>query len=93
MSQPQVRDEQQPGRPIDTHTAAWVLQLAESLMQATEVFGSQRKARDWLVTPNRQLSGTAPIDQLAKANGAQRIGELLDGERSRIKSRNSGLDR
>ena len=93
MSQTPASETSRKSQEFDAHTAAWVLQLAESLMQATEVFGNQTVARDWLVTPHRQLSGAAPIDQLAQPRGPERVSGLLEDEHSRIKSRDSRLGR
>jgi putative toxin-antitoxin system antitoxin component (TIGR02293 family) len=54
-----------------------LLRLARVIRQAIEVFGTDDKAREWLVRPNRALEHSAPIDLLGTDSGATAVSDEL----------------
>jgi len=53
------------------------VRLARIFATAVEMIGDQRKALDWLGTPNRALGGGRPLDQLDTDVGARGVEDLL----------------
>ena len=54
-----------------------LLRLARVLAAATDVLGSEAKARDWLVVENRALGGAVPIKLLDTGIGFQEVLDTL----------------
>jgi putative toxin-antitoxin system antitoxin component (TIGR02293 family) len=54
-----------------------LLRLARVLAAATDVLGSEERARAWLVAENRALGGTAPIKLLDTGIGFQEVLDVL----------------
>jgi len=54
-----------------------LLRLARVLAAATEVLGSEDKARAWLVAENRALGGAAPIKLLDTGIGFQEVMDVV----------------
>jgi putative toxin-antitoxin system antitoxin component (TIGR02293 family) len=52
--------------------------VAFVLRQATEVFGSLDKARDWLNRPNRALGNEQPISRLDTEIGEREVEDVLN---------------
>ena len=52
-------------------------QLAEILVKATAVFGSQQEAKQWLERPAIGLDQRRPIDLLATPAGAKIVEDFL----------------
>jgi len=44
---------------------------------AIEMIGDERKAMEWLSTPNRALGGERPLDQLGTDPGARMVEDIL----------------
>jgi len=55
-----------------------VLRFARVLAAATSVLGSEEKANQWLLQPNRSLGNIAPIEALDTGIGFQQIMSTLD---------------
>ncbi|WP_434603905.1 DUF2384 domain-containing protein [Pseudomonas sp. R3-56] len=53
------------------------LQYARTLDHATEVFGSQSLAQDWLKKPCRYLDGHVPLELIDKPLGFQTVKDYL----------------
>lgn len=51
--------------------------FAEVLSKATDVFGSQRRAEDWMVQSARALDGRTPLELLATTAGTELVEDLL----------------
>jgi putative toxin-antitoxin system antitoxin component (TIGR02293 family) len=54
-----------------------LLRLARVFAAATDVLGSEQKARQWLLAPNRALGGAAPIKLLDTGIGFQGAIDVL----------------
>lgn len=54
---------------LDAHQSALAFQFAKALEFATEVFGAQALAEDWLCRPSRYLSGNAPLQLIENSIG------------------------
>jgi putative toxin-antitoxin system antitoxin component (TIGR02293 family) len=54
-----------------------VFRLANILVQAVEVLGSEDKARVWLARPNRALGGQAPLQLLDTDIGTDEVKKAL----------------
>lgn len=54
-----------------------LLRLARVLVAATQVLGSDEKARKWLTGENRALGGAIPIDLLDTGLGFEEVMDLL----------------
>jgi putative toxin-antitoxin system antitoxin component (TIGR02293 family) len=55
-----------------------LFRLARVLAAATEVLGSEDKARQWLIAENRALGGAVPINLLDTGIGFQEIMDVLN---------------
>ena len=51
--------------------------LARVYAQAVEMIGDERKAVEWLRTPNRALGGERPLDQVDTDCGARAVEDIL----------------
>lgn len=51
--------------------------FAEILANATEVFGDQAEAENWLANPAMSLDGRRPLDLLASPAGVEMVEQLL----------------
>ncbi len=54
-----------------------VVRMARLLAMARETLGTDGKARDWMVTPNRVMGGERPFDRLDTDAGAQSMETVL----------------
>jgi putative toxin-antitoxin system antitoxin component (TIGR02293 family) len=54
-----------------------VYRLAYILVAATNVFGDQEKAGEWLRRPNRALGGATPLSLLSTQPGLQQVEQVL----------------
>ena len=59
----------------DQSSRAW--QLSKTVVQATDLLGSQEAAELWLLAPAMGLDNRRPIDLLATSAGAEAVGDLL----------------
>ncbi len=53
------------------------VRMARVYADAVEMIGDQRKAIEWLGTPNRALGGERPLDQLDTDMGARMVEDIL----------------
>lgn len=67
-----------PAKPLDIDQGSRTWQFAKLLARATEVFGSQQRAEEWLDTPAMALDRRKPLDLLATHEGAMLVETLLD---------------
>jgi len=66
-----------PGKRLTWEYGGRIWVLAETLVRATAVFGSQEQAELWLVTPALALGQRRPIDLLATPVGVSLVTALL----------------
>jgi putative toxin-antitoxin system antitoxin component (TIGR02293 family) len=62
-----------PSQALNTEQSNRTWKFAEILAKASEVFGSQRDAEEWLSEPAIGLDGRRPIDLLATAAGTELV--------------------
>ena len=62
---------------LDALQSERVLRLAHVATRATEVLGSEARARSWLLTENRALGGDRPLDLLDTDIGTQAVEDVL----------------
>lgn len=53
------------------------VRMARIYANAIEMIGDERKAVEWLSTPNRALGGEKPLDQLDTDMGARMVEDIL----------------
>jgi putative toxin-antitoxin system antitoxin component (TIGR02293 family) len=53
------------------------VRLARVYAVAVEMIGDEKKAAEWLRTPNRALGGETPLDQLDTDAGARSVEDIL----------------
>ena len=70
-----LHDQPQKPMPPDLASKTWL--LAETLAQASVVFGNRDAAERWLAQPAMGLDGAVPIDLLRTLQGAELVTELL----------------
>lgn len=68
----------QPRKPLSKEQSGRTWKFAEILAKATEVFGSQEEAEQWLERPAIGLEQRRPIDLLATPAGVKLVEEFLD---------------
>ncbi|HXZ01093.1 MAG TPA: antitoxin Xre/MbcA/ParS toxin-binding domain-containing protein [Stellaceae bacterium] len=68
----------QPRKPLSKEQSGRTWKFAEILAKATEVFGSQQEAEQWLERPAIGLEQRRPIDLLATPAGVKLVEEFLD---------------
>jgi putative toxin-antitoxin system antitoxin component (TIGR02293 family) len=61
-------------KPIESEL---LLRLARVLAAATSVLGTEKKAREWLISENRALGGRVPIRLLDTGIGFQEVMDVL----------------
>src|ERR1700724_3491125 len=66
-----------PGKPLSREQSGRVWKFAEILAKATEVFGSQKEAEQWLERRAMGLDQRRPIDLLATPAGIQLLEDFL----------------
>ena len=66
-----------PGKPLSREQSGRVWKFAEILAKATEVFGSQEEAEQWLERPAMGLDQRRPIDLLVTPAGVQLLEDFL----------------
>ena len=66
-----------PSKPLSQEQSGRTWKFAEILAEATEVFGSQQEAEQWLERPAIGLNQRRPIDLLATPAGVELVEELL----------------
>ena len=71
------RQKDQPDRPMPPDLASKTWFLAETLAQASAVFGDRHAAERWLARPALGLDGARPIDLLCTLQGAELVTEFL----------------
>jgi putative toxin-antitoxin system antitoxin component (TIGR02293 family) len=54
-----------------------IVRLARVYASAVEIIGDEKKAVQWLLTPNRALGGERPLDQLDTDVGARQVEDIL----------------
>ncbi len=64
-------------KPLNQQQSARAWKFAETLAKATEVFGSQEEAEQWLQRPAIGLDGRRPIDLLATPAGVDLVEDFL----------------
>lgn len=71
------RQRETPMNPMPAALASKAWLLAETLAKASEVFGSQGKAVEWLSKPAMGLDGQRPIELLQTVQGAELVNDFL----------------
>ncbi|MGR4862650.1 type II RES/Xre toxin-antitoxin system antitoxin [Caulobacter sp. LARHSG274] len=66
-----------PAKALNAEQGGRVWKFAEVLTRATDVFGSQSEAEQWLVRPAMGLDQRAPIELLASPAGAEVVEDFL----------------
>lgn len=62
---------------LSTSESDRAVRFARVYASAVELIGEERKAVEWLRTPNRALGGGRPIDQLDTDLGAREVEDIL----------------
>ncbi len=70
-----LREQPERALPADLASKAW--QLAETLAQASVVFGDAEAAQRWLAAPAMGLDGARPIELLRTLQGSELVTEFL----------------
>ena len=70
-----LHDQPQKAMPPDLASKTWL--LAETLAQASVVFGNRDAAERWMAQPAMGLDAAVPIDLLRTLQGAELVTELL----------------
>lgn len=71
------RRKDSPDKPLNPDQGGRAWKFAEILAQATELFGSQQEAEQWLERPAIGLNRYKPIDLLATPAGAELVETFL----------------
>jgi len=71
------RQREQPDKPMPADLASKTWLFAETLAQASAVFGSRDAAERWMAHPALGLDGARPIDLLRTLQGAELVTEFL----------------
>ena len=71
------RQKDQPERPMPPDLASKTWFLAETLAQASAVFGGRDAAERWMARPAMALDGARPIELLRTLQGAELVTEFL----------------
>lgn len=71
------RQKDNPDKAMPTELASKTWQLAQTLAIATDVFGSQEAAGQWMVQAATGLDGRRPIDLLQTVPGAELVNDFL----------------
>lgn len=74
------RRKDDPDKPLDTERSGRTWKFAEILARATDVFGAQEEAEEWLEKPATGLNNEKPIDLLSTPAGL----EMLESHLTRI---------
>jgi putative toxin-antitoxin system antitoxin component (TIGR02293 family) len=67
----------QPAKPMPADLASKTWLIAETLAQASVVFGGREAAERWMTRPAMGLDGARPIDLLRTLQGAELVTEFL----------------
>ncbi len=71
------RQKEQPNKAMPPDLASKTWQFAETLAQASAVFGGREAAERWMARPAMGLDGARPIDLLRTLQGAELVTEFL----------------
>lgn len=71
------RQKEQPDKPMPADLASKTWLFAETLAQASAVFGGRDAAERWMARPAMGLDGARPIDLLRTLQGAELVTEFL----------------
>ena len=71
------RQKDQPDKPMPADLASKTWLFAETLAQASAVFGGRDAAERWMARPAMGLDGARPIELLRTLQGAELVTELL----------------
>ena len=71
------RHQEHPDKPMPADLASKTWLFAETLAQASRVFGNRDAAERWMAKPAMALDGARPIDLLRTLQGAELVTELL----------------
>ena len=71
------RHQDHPDKPMPADLASKTWLFAETLAQASRVFGNRDAAERWMAKPAMALDGARPIDLLRTLQGAELVTELL----------------
>jgi putative toxin-antitoxin system antitoxin component (TIGR02293 family) len=71
------RQRETPMKPMPATLASKTWLFAETLAKASEVFGSQEKAEEWLNKPAMGLDGQRPIELLQTVQGTELVNDFL----------------
>jgi putative toxin-antitoxin system antitoxin component (TIGR02293 family) len=71
------RQKEQPAKPMPADLASKTWLLAETLSQASTVFGSREAAERWMARPALGLDGARPIELMRTLQGAELVTEFL----------------
>ena len=74
---PLRRQKEQPDKPMPADLASKTWLFAETLAQASAVFGGRDAAERWMARPAMGLDGARPIDLLRTLQGAELVTEFL----------------
>ena len=69
------RDTPKKAMPADLASKTWM--FAETLAKASEVFGGQEEAEQWMSRPATGLDGQRPVELLQTLQGAELVNEFL----------------
>jgi putative toxin-antitoxin system antitoxin component (TIGR02293 family) len=67
-----------PARQLTPEQSGRTWKFAETLAKATQAFGSQKEAEEWMERPAMGLDGQRPIDLLATPKGTEIVETFLD---------------
>ena len=71
------RKKAKPANVLNQEQSEKTLKFAEILAKATEVFGTQKEAEEWLERPAMGLDNQRPIELLRTSPGAQLVEDFL----------------
>lgn len=71
------RRKAEPAKQLDSDQSSRTWQFAKILAKATEIFGSQEQAEQWLDSPAMALDRRKPIDLLSTHEGVAMVETLL----------------
>lgn len=72
------RRKEVPAKPLNQEQSGKTWKFAEILAKATQVFGTQKAAEEWLERPAIGLDQRRPIDLLATPAGVELVEEFLE---------------
>lgn len=62
---------------LGQHISSHILEIAKVVAHAFSVFEDEKKVQKWLITPNRALNNTQPIDLFMMPTGLNMVDQIL----------------